>query len=60
MNKYNVPMREAAYLSGNINTESGGANESPWDDVGQPAGGLASWRADRFTPAGSLLWSAQG
>lgn len=49
MNKYNVPMRGAAYLSGNINAESRWKpNESPWDDVGQPAGGLASWRADRL------------
>ena len=41
--------RGAAYLSGNIQTESGWIPNRPaWDDVGEPAGGLVSWRGQRL------------
>ena len=41
--------RGAAYLSGNIQTESGWIPDRPaWDDVGAPAGGLVSWRGQRL------------
>ena len=44
-----VPARGAAWLSGNIQQESGWAGQqTPWDDVGAPAGGIVSWRADRL------------
>ena len=39
----------ASYLSGNIETESNWIpNRPPWNDVGKPAGGLPSWRAERL------------
>ena len=41
--------RGAAYLAGNIQTESGWIPDRPaWDDVGAPAGGLVSWRGQRL------------
>ena len=44
-----VPAKGAAWLSGNIQQESGWIpNRAPWDDVGAPAGGLVSWRAGRL------------
>jgi len=43
------PARGAAYLSGNIQTESTWIPDRPaWDDVGAPAGGLVSWRGQRL------------
>ena len=42
-------VRGASYLSGNIQTEANWIpNRPPWNDVGAPAGGLASWRAERL------------
>ena len=42
-------VRGASYLSGNIETESNWIpNRPPWNDVGKPAGGLPSWRAERL------------
>ena len=47
--KLGVPTQGAAYLAGNIQTESGWYGQrQPWDDVGAPAGGLVSWRAGRL------------
>tara|TARA_B100000405_G_C16717847_1_gene421533 strand:+ start:4188 stop:7223 length:3036 start_codon:yes stop_codon:yes gene_type:complete len=47
---YGFPERGAAYLAGNIQQESGWYGQrKPWDDVGAPAGGIVSWRADRLT-----------
>ena len=41
--------RGAAYLAGNIQTESNWIPDRPaWDDVGAPAGGLVSWRGQRL------------
>ena len=43
------PSKGAAYLAGNIQQESGWYGQrKPWDDVGAPAGGLVSWRAERL------------
>ena len=43
------PAKGAAYLAGNIQQESGWYGQrNPWDDVGAPAGGLVSWRAERL------------
>ena len=43
------PARGAAYLSGNINTESlWDFQQDPWDDVGERAGGGISWRGQRL------------
>jgi|MDSZ01.2.fsa_nt_gb hypothetical protein len=47
---YGFSERGAAYLAGNIQQESGWYGQrKPWDDVGAPAGGIVSWRADRLT-----------
>jgi hypothetical protein len=44
------PPRGAAYLAGNIQTESTWYGQrEPWDDKGAPAGGIVSWRAGRLT-----------
>ena len=43
------PARGAAFLSGNINTESRwDFQRDPWDDVGEMAGGGISWRGKRL------------
>ena len=50
MTNHNLPSRGAAWLSGNIQQESGWiANRPAWNDVGAPAGGLVSWRGGRLT-----------
>lgn len=43
-----VPEKGAAYLSGNIQQESGWNGNRTWDDQGARAGGLVSWRAGRL------------
>ena len=49
MTRYDLPARGAAYLSGNIQTESSwDPSQKPWDDVGAPAGTLMSLRASRL------------
>ena len=49
MTTHDVPGRGAAWLSGNIKQESSWiANRTAWNDVGAPAGGLVSWRAERL------------
>ena len=46
---FRYPSSGAAYLSGNIMTESLWIPNKPaWNDVGMPAGGLVSWRAERL------------
>ena len=44
-----LPVRGAAWLSGNIEQESSWiGNRNPWDDGGAMAGGLVSWRGNRL------------
>jgi len=43
-----IPHKGAAYLSGNIQTESSWRGNRTWDDHGARAGGLVSWRAGRL------------
>jgi hypothetical protein len=43
-----LPTRGAAYIAGNITTESKWSGQRSWDDVGAKAGGLISWRAERL------------
>ena len=51
-----VPPRGAAFIAGNIQTESTWYGQrEPWDDGGAPAGGLVSWRADRLTKIENYL-----
>jgi hypothetical protein len=46
-----VPAKGAAWLAGNIQTESNWNGNRTWDDGGALAGGLVSWRAGRLTNA---------
>jgi hypothetical protein len=48
MTRFNVPLRAAAWLSGNLTTESQWNGQRSWDDNGARAGGVASWRAERL------------
>lgn len=51
-----VPAKGAAWLAGNIQTESTwNGQQKPWDDGGALAGGLVSWRAGRLTNAQRAL-----
>ena len=46
--RHNLPVRGAAWLSGNIQQESTWNGQRPaWDDGGALSGGLVSWRAGR-------------
>lgn len=47
---FGFPENGAAFLSGNIMQESTwNPNQPAWDDVGAPAGGIVSWRAERLS-----------
>ena len=50
-----IPSKGAAYLAGNIQQESGWNGQRRWDDGGQTAGGLVSWRAGRLANAEAWL-----
>lgn len=54
------PLRGAAFLSGNIQQESGwNGQRQPWDDVGAPAGGVISWRGGRLESAEAAFGSVE-
>ena len=44
-----LPTKGSSWLAGNVMTESSWVpNKQPWDDGGELAGGLASWRGSRL------------